>query len=306
MLASAIAAEAGLPTPVTGPVAPAVRWWWRPVTLATAALALVFAVVAVTGLLRPQPVTALGDLARVAEQTTPPAARGGELVYSRTQERALVVVSGEDLGLADRESAAFLSPIVRERWAAPDGQIREVVSVGEPEFFDEEAEAAYRTGDLAIFDGVGEVFVSDFTAETTDLEARNWPTEPAALVAAMQAYVSGQGSGITQDAAVVELAADLLRVSTATPELRGAVLRALDRAGVDVAERAGAEGVIVRVQYVDQVQTLLELEFDADANLVLERVTWLEAFPLAGTPAGVILQESVYTPARVVDSYDGP
>ncbi len=180
------------------------------------------------------------------------------------------------------------------------------MSVGEPEFFDAEAEAAYRTGSLSIFDGVGEVFVNDFTAEATDLGARSWPTEPAALIAAMRAYVSGQGSSIAEDAAVVELAADLLRVSTAPPELRAAVIRILDRAGVDVAERAEAEGVVVSIRYVDQVLTLLELEFDADANLILERVTWLDEFPLAGTPAGAILQESVYTPAQVVDSYDRP
>lgn len=302
LLASAIAAEAR----------PLVRRrsldhaWWRRISVAASAVALVVAVVAVTGLLRPQPVTALGELAHVAERVEPVALSGGQYLYTRSFESQLIIVTGAEIGLVDRAYAAYSLPIVRDRWVDEDGGIYEEVSVGAPEFFDDAVEAAYGASGLAEQDGVGTTEISEFTPEATVLGARNWPTDPAALRDAMRAYASNQGRDISDDAALVELAGNLLRATGASPALRAAVIGVLDDLDVDVTTRSAGSGLVVALDYQDEVRARLILEFDDDANLVRDQLVWLEDAPSYGVPAGTAFFDTQLSPSRVVGSLTQP
>jgi hypothetical protein len=301
-LASAIAAEAR----------PTVRRrsldhaWWRRISVAASAVALVVAVVAVTGLLRPQPVTALGELAHVAERVPPVALSAGEYLYTHSVETQLIIVTGPEIGLVDREYAAYSLPLVRDRWVDGRGEVYEEVTVGAPVFFDDEVGAAYAASDLAASDGVGTTEVSEFTPEVTVLGVRNWPTDPDALRNAMAAYASNQGRAIPQEAALVELAGNLLRATGAAPELRAAVIEVLDDLGVDVTGRSDGTGVAVALEYEDELRSRLILEFDDDANLVRDRLVWLEDAPLYGVPAGTAFFDTQLSPSRVVGSRTQP
>ena len=280
--------------------------WWRRSVVAASAVALVVAVVAVAGLLRPQPVTALGELAHVAERVEPVALSGGEYFYTRSVESQLIIVTGSEIGLDDRAYAAYLLPLVRDRWVDGDGDIYEEVTVGAPQFFDDAVEAAYAMSGLAGQDGVGSTEVSEFTPEVTVLGVRNWPTNPDALRNAMAAYASNQGREISDDAALVELAGNLLRATGATPELRAAVIGVLDDLDVDVTTRSAGSGVVVALDYQDELRARLILEFDDDANLVRDRLVWLEDAPLYGVPAGTAFFDARLSPSRVVESLTRP
>ncbi len=280
--------------------------WWRPASLATAALVLLFAVVAVAGLLRPQPVTALGELAEVAERVASPTAGASEYVYTRTSESSLSTVAGAELGLDHREFVSYLQRFVVERWEAPDGSVHQETIFEAPKFFDAEAQAAYAGSPLETFEAVGEVRVDNFAAAPSILSARAWPETPEDLLSAIQVYITNEGNAVVAEARVMELAADLLRATGAKPELRSAVLGALDLMDVEIQERSNTQSVIVSLQYTLDVRHRLELEFDANAFLIREKLVRLDASTLAGTPAGAVVQESMYSPARIVDSLDAP
>ena len=267
-------------------------------------MVLVFAVVAVTGLLRPQPVTALGELAEVAEQVAPPTAATGEFIYTRTLESAVTSLPGAELGLDDRIDVAFLERSVVERWVAPNGSIHEERTFEAPVFFDSEAEAAYVASEPVGSELVGQTTVDDFTP-TSILGERAWPEDPEELLVAMRTFVTNEGSAVISDASVIGLAADLMRAPKATPSLRSAVLGAVDLMDVEIQERSNGRAVIVSLQFTEEVLQRFELEFDADANLVRERLVYLEALPEAGIPAGATIEETVYSVPRVVDSLDG-
>jgi len=300
LLVSAIAAERA---PDARRRAHGIRWRW--VAAASSVVALV-AAVAVTGLLRPRPVTALGELAQVAERVERAPLAAGTYDYVRATESRLLVVAGSEIGLADRAYVAYAVPLVRDRWVSGDGVIHEEVTHGQPVFFDSVVEAAYATSGLAVVDRIGATDVAEFTREATVLGVREWPTSRDELVVAMRAYVSGRGSDVAEVAALVDLAADLLRASGATPKLRGAVIAALDTLDVDVATRREGGGLAVAVEFEDVVRARRVLEFDASANLVRDRLMWLEDAPLYGVPAGTAFFDTQLSPSRVVESHTRP
>jgi hypothetical protein len=178
--------------------------------------------------------------------------------------------------------------------------------IGDPTFFDRAVADAYAASGLAEQDRVGATEVNEFTPEATVLGVRDWPTDRDSLLEAMVAYVSNQGREVAEVAAVVELASDLLRASGASPELRAAVIGALDELEVEVTARTGGDGVAVAFDYVDEVRARRVLEFDRESNLVRDRLVWLEDAPLYGVPAGTAFFDSQLSPSRVVESLKRP
>jgi hypothetical protein len=301
VLAAAISAAEAAPARRAVPTGAA---WWRRISLATGAVAMAFAVVAVAGLLRPQPVTALGELAEVAEVSEATVAASDEYVYSRTSERYTAIVEADQIGL-DGEAVAYVVPVGRQVWTG-DAGVHEEVAVGDPEFLDPEVRAAYYASDLPAADGVGTTISSDYADALFPLDERAWSTDVDQLTADLQAYASGDGAERSSEAAVLDVAGDLLRDPDATPELRAALFSALEGMNYDVAVRESDRAIAVAVEYDDLIDTRLELVFDVDARLIEERVVWLEANDALGTPAGFVESEILYSPTVVVDSLDTP
>lgn len=304
-LDAAIAAETTAERVV--PVRPArrPRGWLRPASAAAMAMALIIAVVAVTGMLSPQPVTALGELAAVAERRDAVTVTEGEFVYTSVSETGPQFIAGFDIGLDDVETVVYLLPVQRERWQSADGRIVEETTVKAPVFFDRLVASAYAEAGMAERDGVGQVLSSEYTNATSILDQRAWPVNPRALAAAMRAQVSSEGNPLPESAALVELASSLLKETTAPAELRAAVFQVLDDLGLNAVVKDNGDRVQVAIDYVDTVPTRLELEFDQGANLVAERFIWTDGAADLGVPAGTVIQETVLSPARTATSIDG-
>lgn len=281
--------------------------WWRRTSAALSAAALVVAAVAVAGTLRPRPVTALGDLAQVAERIDQPVVGAGEYAFAGSTDDVLQIVAGVDVGLPDREAVAYVLEIVTDRWVAPDGTIHEERLVQSPRFFDADAERAYYGSDLPEADRLGTLVVGDFAPESTELGVRDWPLDSGDLLETMRIHVSSEGRELDDTAAIIELAADLLRPSNAPAELRSAVFEAMSLLDVEAA-KLDSGGVVVTYETVDEfgIESEFTLEFDAAANLVRERKVWLEDAPMFGVPAGTVVLDSQSSPSRVVESLERP
>ncbi len=305
-LEAAIAAGVAAP----GRALPHRRWlpsnWLRHASAGAVAAAVLIAVVVGAGVLRPEPVTALGELAQVAERAEAVSAGRGEYTYTRASEIAPRFVDRADLGLEGTGQVVYLVPTERERWLASDGVIIEATTYGDPAFFDAAAEAAYEAVGMAERDQIGQTVVSEYRSTDSILDQRAWPSDPGALLVALRSQVSSEGNPIAETAAIVELAAELLSETNAAPGLRAAVIEVLDELGLEVVERSNGAAVVVGVEYVDTVPVRRELVFDGDANLVAERVVLIDGDSSVGIPAGAVLEQSTFEPVRTVDSVDLP
>lgn len=279
--------------------------WLRWAPAAGFAAAVLIAVVVVTGLLSPEPVTALAELAAVAEQREPISVDQGEYAYTSVSEVATFFLDGADIGLAPGEVVSYQLVFDRERWRSRDGLVFERTTVIEARFFDDDVEAAYAANDYGVVDGVGLTTEVEYVEATTPLDQRVWPTDPEALLAAMRSQVSSEGNPIPESAALVELASALLRETGAEPELRAAVFQVLDELGLNVVTRSGGAEIEVGIDFTDTVPTRLELTFDAEANLVAERFTWIDGDADLGVPPGTVIQETRLLPSRTVDAIPG-
>lgn len=289
----------------TGHSGEAVRVGWLRPALALAGVAI-FAVAAmmIGSVLTPAPVTALGDLAAVVEEVAPVVA-DGEVLYTESRETSISTLEGSEIGLPDREFVAYLLPLVTERWTS-DSTVTERTTVGRPQFFSPEVEAAYRSSGQAAVDGVGEVRVVTYPLSQSDFGIRDWPTDDDGLLAAMRSYVSNEGGDASEAASVLALAGTLSRDPGATPELRAALLRVLADLDVEVM-RFEDGGAIVAAEFVENgVPSRVELEFDADGYLECQRLIWLRGEPDVGVRGVTVVSDLRTTPAIVVDAGERP
>lgn len=273
--------------------------WLPRVAAIGASFVVVVAIGIAISLVRPQPVTALGELANVAEQVERTAPADGEALYSRSSQTALMVREGADFGFPELGTVGYLVPRNVETWIS-DGTWRVSRATLQPIFFDPEVERAYFEAGLDAQDGIGLTVEDTFSAPDQIVDERNWPTTPGLLRQALESYVSNEGSSTADDHRVVELAAVLLRETNASPELRAAAIRVLEDLDVDVTERSDGQGVSVGFEYVNVVPRMRVIEFDADSNLIREYEKLLEDDVELGIPAGTIVTDATYSPVRVV------
>jgi hypothetical protein len=311
-LATAIASSAAVDGPVGAPVREASHRvaWARRGSFARVAFALgavvLIAVVAVIGLLRPQPVTALGELAAIAERTASPVVASGEFLYETVQQTAFTSLPAEATG-SDLGEVAYHEHTMVETWTASDGAVRRTITYETPSFFDTAATAAFEAGRLDAVPAPGTVVTEDLAPMPGILEERPWPEAPDDLLEVMRVFITNEGQDLSEEGAVLELAADLLRAPGASPELRGAVIAALDRMDVEVVERDGSQVVTVSVDYgAPGDRQRLTLEFDAGANMIRETLVAVDFAAIAGVPEGTAIEDSVYSVPMVVDSVERP
>lgn len=268
--------------------------------LAAAGVAFVMVVAIGIGisLVRPKPVTALGELANVAERVEIARAADGEYLYSTSTGVSINFRDGADIGRPELGAFAYLVPRTVETWIADDVMIVARTTM-QPKFFDPAAERAYFEAGLDADDGIGQTTEDTLSMADQIIDQRDWPTSPGQLQQAMEAYASNEGSQVATDVQLVELAAVLLRETEASPRLRAAVLRVLEDLDVDVATTSDG-GVSVAIEFVDGVRRLRVIEFDAQANLVREYETWVDGDRRLGVPAGTVVHEAAYSPVRVV------
>ncbi|MBA2338026.1 MAG: hypothetical protein H0V96_09785 [Acidimicrobiia bacterium] len=272
--------------------------WLRRVAVAAAVVAMALAV----SVLTPAEVTALGDLAEVAETVAPTIAAEGQYVYRVTEQTGLQSLSRADLGIGGSGDVTYLRSVEVHTWEGADA-IREEVILGSAEFFDPTAEAAYRGSSAEAREKPGTVVSSERERVPFPLDARLWPIATDALRGAMEAHVSNLPAETPEAAQLIDLAGELLRDPRIAADLRGAVIRVLD--GIDgVVVGHVDDGVTVSLRYTAPPggDTVYTLAFDGQGRLLRETETWMDGNDAAGVPAGTTIFDRRYGIPMVVDS----
>lgn len=272
--------------------------WLRRVAVAAAvvAVALTFSVVT------PTEVTALGDLAQVAETVAPTIAADGQYVYRVTDQMSLDALSWADLGIGGDDLVAYLRSVQIHTWENTDA-IREEITFGAPVFFDPVAGAAYSGSSAEARERPGSVTSSERERVPLRIDQRVWPITPDALRGAMEAQVSNEPAATPEEGRVMGLASELLRDPRIAGDLRSAVIQVLDGINGVVVGHVG-DGAFVSLRYTAPPggDTLFTLAFDGQGRLLRETETWLDGNEDLGVPAGTIVFDRRYGIPMVVDS----
>jgi hypothetical protein len=210
------------------------------------------------------------------------------------------VLEGPDIGLPTNASVVYLLPTVRERWQGSDGRVRDDTTASRPKFFDAAHEAAYYAAGHTIKDNVGRTVKGDFGVSPGVFAERAWPTDPDALLVALQSTSSNQAGDIPAPAAVVDTAAELLRELAIDPDLRAGVISSLGELGLGTVQRGTNGTVTYTFEYADDagIRHRHQLYFDAKANLIRDSLVQLDA--AHGVPAGTMISDIQFSPVRSV------
>ena len=293
-LQAAMAASAADRAPRRG------AFWVR----AAGALGVVLAVVAVASIVVPDQVTALAGLAEVAESVPPVVATDGGFVYRETDEISLAAALAGDVGLPEGDDIVYQRQLHTRTWETDD-QIRQEIEQGPPIFLRPEDEAAFSANPGAFGAAPGTVTVTETARVPSDLDARDWSTDPTQLRTEMESYVSNEPAGTPVEASLMALAGSLLRDPRIQAPLRAAVLRVVDGiAGIEVTSSGESITASLRHEAPPGGTAVTSMEFDQGAHLVRERQVWVEGRPALGIPPGTVLYDYRYGIPEVVDTID--
>lgn len=266
----------------------------RTVTLRPIVIALgLSAVVAGFLLVGPNPATAaFEELAAVAANSEPVVVTDAEFSYVRIRATALVATEVNEAG----ERLVYLLPKDTERWTSPGGRQQVEVAVGQPQFFDDADESRYYAAGLDQVDGVGSTESAAYSGVEDPASTRDWPTDSAALEELIRSL-----PGIAADAEVAEEILDLVRATTASPELRSAALEVLGNLDIELVTKSDEAYEFSILSVTQDPATTLVFVFDDDANLVAEQRSLAEPHPVLSLPAGTLLYDARFEGAAVVE-----
>ncbi len=276
------------------------RRWSR----AAAVAGLVAAIVVVGTVVIPDEVSALGQLAEVAESVLPVEAGDGTFVYRVSDQTGLVSVSAADLGQPGVGDISYLRNVRSRTWETDDS-VRLETELGPLEFFSSADEAAFNASPLAAQDRPGTVTVSETGRVPNDLDARAWPVTTDELRRAMEAHASNEPSDTPMAVRLMGLAGNLLRDPRIDAPLRAAVLRVLDGvAGIEVSDVDGVVTVSARHLAPSGATAVTSMEFDEGAHLIRESEVWVDGHAGLGIPPGTAIFDSRHSIPEVVDEID--
>jgi hypothetical protein len=272
-----------------------VGWKWRVVAAITVAAAIV--IVAVP-LIRTSPAqAALVEIAQAARQATPIEVLRGSYITTTSEQTNLAIRPGEEFGL-DQESVAYLLPTTRQIWRQPAKRfVLLQTTVGIPEFFDPSHQRAYYAAGLDEADQIGQTIVEQFVNVTDPIIETEWPTNPDDLLQAMEELIGENDRTQSIPSDLFLLAADLLRETNPSPQLRAAVLEVLGELPLDVQER-GQLSITISLLDGDRQLTM---ELSDQGDLLSEAITLRQADLTLGIPADTVISKATHRVARVVD-----
>jgi hypothetical protein len=276
------------------------RRWSRAVAVA----GLAVAIVVVGTVVIPDQVSALAQLAEVAESVLPVEADDGAFVYRVSDQTALAVVAAADLGQPGVGDISYLRNVRSRTWETADS-VRLETELGPLEFFSAEDEAAFNASPFADRDRPGTVTVSETERVPNDLDARAWPVTTNELRRAMEAYVTNEPSDTPMAVRLMGLAGNLLRDPRIDAPLRAAVLRVLDDVdGIEVTETDGLVTASARHLAPSGATAVSSMEFDEGAHLIRETEVWVDVPAGFGIPPGTVVFDNHHSIPEVVDEID--
>lgn len=278
------------------------RRWVISVGVATVAV-----MVAVGTLVQPRPARAvLMELAQAARVATPLDIPAGSFFYVRSERVDLAGRPGAEFGL-DRAEVGFLLPTIREVWRNPAVRFIQIrTTVGTPQFFDQEAEDAYYALGLDQTDRIGETYLQQLTDAADVYVETDWPTDPEQLGQVIEAAVSTSDDQIPIEARLLGFAANLLRETNPSPQLRAAVLEVLADLPLELTDRRRDGSITIAVTYRNPLLTQDSITLSGDGQLLAEATTLHEPNRTLKIPEGTRISTANYQPPTPTDSLDAP
>lgn len=262
--------------------------------VAAAAVVTVTVVAVVPFLARDQAEAALIELAQAARQATPLDIPEGSFIYAESSGFNLVGREAEEFGL-EGGSVSYLLPRTRRVWKSPENDfVMLEVTYEQPAFFDPVAEAAYYGMGLDETDQVGQTTREQFTGVIDPVDEINWPTNNDDLLKAMISYLDAEPSA---SAELVNLAVNLLRERSPSPQLRAAILEVLADLPVELV-REDRETITIGIIDAGRNQTFT---LSRSGQLLAETATLIDGDPQAGIPPGTVTTRIEYQPTEVVE-----
>lgn len=273
-----------------------------------AAVATVAVVIAGVGtLVQPRPAEAvLMELAEAARDATPLDIPAGSFFYVQSQRIDLGARPGSEFGL-DRAEVGFLLPTTREVWRNPEARFIQIrTTVGTPQFFDSDVEAAYYALGLDQSDRVGETYVQQLTDAADEYVETDWPTQPDQLRQVMETAVASSGDELPLEARLLGFAANLLRETNPSPQLRAAILQVLADLPLELEDQQLDGSITIGVTYRNPLLTHHSITLSPEGQLLAETTTLLEADQLLGIPESTRISTASYQPTSLTNRLDLP
>lgn len=244
---------------------------------------------------------AFGELAMAAEQTDPLLIPAQSFAYTRAETRVLVVLPEEAFGdvAVSSDEVAYILPQIRESWLSSDGVQQLHTQTAAPIFFDPISEAAYYQAGIHQLDRVGEAVRETFTGVTTALD-QEWPTTPANLLEAIRSRFPPD-RGLPEYVEILDISLDLLRESTATPQLRSAVLEVLADLDFELVEDHANGSATFAVDYEGPLPTKATFTLDSTGQLLAETTTLTHGDPALNIQPGTTTFQARYSAVKIVD-----
>jgi hypothetical protein len=196
-----------------------------------------------------------------------------------------------------QDFVGYLLPTTRQVWRNPTEKFILIhTTVGTPEFFDPEAEAAYYAAGLDQADQVGEIIVEQFTEATDPVIEAEWPTQPEQLAEAMKTFIVGTRRQPADTSQIFDLAADILRETHPSPQLRSALLHVLAQQPLTLEEQTPTTLTVSHAEADRQVGITLT----RNGQLLAETTILLQADPQLGLAEGTVIASADHQPTRVV------
>lgn len=261
-----------------------------------ALVAAIVTIVVFAGLLiRSDPAAAaLGAIAAAAEKTDPLLVPAQSFAYTRSETTVLVVLPSDAFDQLSvlGDQVAYLLPQTRESWVAPEGVVQLKVFTGTPIFFDAEAESAYYGAGLDRLDLVGETVTETFTGVSGILD-QTWPTDSGELADTIRSRLPPV-RGLPVEVEMLDIALDLLRETTASPQLRAAALRVIAHLDLDLVEQLPDGSATFAIEYNSPLPIRDTFTVDRNGQLLAETSTFTEGDPSLGIPSGTVTYQAQY------------
>ena len=272
-----------------------------------AAAATVVVTMGVGLLVQPRPARAvLMELAAAARDATPLDIPAGSFFYVRSQRVDLVTRPGSEFGL-DRAEVGFLLPTTREVWRNPEARFIQIrTTVGTPQFFDRDVEVAYYALGLDQADRVGETLVQQLVDAADVYVETEWPTQPDQLRQVMEMAVANSDDEVPIEARLLGFAANLLRETNPSPQLRAATLEALADLPLELEDQHPDGSITIGVTYRNPLLTRDAITLTLEGQLLTETNTLLEADQELGMPEGTRIATARYQLPTLTGTLDRP
>lgn len=270
------------------------KWGWRPIAILAAALTTL--VVAIPFFITDPAQAALTEVAEAARVAAPLEVPEGDFIYTRSEHEDLAIRPGSDFDLP-QDFVPYLLPTTRQVWRNPAERFILIhTTIGTPEFFDPQTQAAYYQAGLDRADQVGENVVEQFTEADDPVIETRWPTHPEQLLEAMEAFILENRDQTADTSQIIDLTADILRETHPSPELRSSLVQVLARQPLELKGRTATTITISHIS--DGQETAITLS--SDGQLLSETVTLLKPDADLGLPEGTTVGSANYGQAQVV------